>query len=67
MAVADRHIPRCATIKHRPKPPPTKDEVEKNKDIRRATHLRAKQASTGASQAHEQASPQDVQQSNEPE
>jgi rubrerythrin len=37
--VADRHIPICQHTKHRPKPPPTKDEVAKNQDIRRSVHL----------------------------
>ena len=42
---ADRHIPHCATMKHKPKPPPTKDEVKKKEEKRRLTHLKATQGS----------------------
>jgi len=38
--VAERHMPFCAKTKHRPKPPPTKTALEKQKDQRRQVHLK---------------------------
>lgn len=35
VSTADRHIPLCATAKSRPKPPPTKDQIEKTIEMRR--------------------------------
>lgn len=36
---AERHIPHCETTKARPRPPPTKDQVVKNAELRRQIHL----------------------------
>mmetsp|Transcript_2602 Transcript_2602/g.4363 ORF Transcript_2602/g.4363 Transcript_2602/m.4363 type:complete len:113 (-) Transcript_2602:1288-1626(-) len=38
--VAERHMPVCEKTKYRAKPPPTKDQVEKKKDLRRSIHLK---------------------------
>ena len=36
--VADRHIPLCKNILHKPKPPPSKTEVEENRMIRKSAY-----------------------------
>ena len=38
--VAETHIPKCEHAKSRPKPPPTKEELEKQADLRRSIHLK---------------------------
>jgi predicted anti-sigma-YlaC factor YlaD len=37
--VAERHIKHCETSKSRPKPPPTKDELNEKQVKRRQLHL----------------------------
>ena len=46
-STAERHIPHCATMKHKPKPPPTKDALKKEQEKRRLTHLKALGTPTG--------------------
>ena len=43
--VAERHIPKCKDTKHRPKPPPSKADLEKKNQIRRMQHLNPRMGS----------------------
>ena len=36
IAAAERHIPKCANSSHRPRPPPTKEEIEQRARQRKA-------------------------------
>ena len=36
LAAAERHIPKCANSAHRPKPPPTKEEIELRAKLRKS-------------------------------
>lgn len=54
--VAERHIPQCANTKNRPKPPPTKDQVKKEQENRRQTHLRISQIGSPNANAPKKAS-----------
>lgn len=46
--VAERHIPHCATMKHKAKPPPTKNELIKRQGVRRSMYLKTKQNTPGS-------------------
>lgn len=41
LKVAETHIPKCENAKSRPKPPPTRDQLEKQVRDRRQMHLHA--------------------------